>query len=561
MANTLTFSLGGGAVGLGATREFMYPVGNVSNFTCAPAGLTVKLSWTDPNDIVVEGRTIKWKSTRVVRKTGSYPTSEADGTVVVESTSRNQYQNTPYTDNGLSDGVTYYYAVFTSTIYGVYSSDPVTATATCERYKVMSVAIDENDSNPDTRCSYVDDAVNMTSGLDEKSVSDWQKFFKYRPCLMAGNEIIGYLNPYDYTKFEDGSPSGIDSSNYKTLYHDGKQKVMRICMEFPKMGFKFTRSGSTLKVSITNDPNKSGFSYKAFLYNGKYYDHLYIDAGCIVFEELTGGKFYTYPRLDYPSFTIYTDSDKLTTDYQKSAMLRTIQNSTNGDQTRHFLSFYENTLIQIMYLLQLKTTAQLTSLTTKFKLISEITDTFTAGPFYRTRSGDTNRYSVFGIDMYFLEANSQTNFNILGTYIDGIIYNPSSKKMYISSNGTYDSTWSGKNSYTEYNAPLSTTNDYNVKYIKTVIGDTNTAFIPQNTDASKTTYYCAGVSVASLVDDNRPDLLCLCGPSLRVRPLYSDKSYLNSIFSIAAVIDDSSKEVGFGSEYYAHLVFRTSQYR
>ena len=559
MANTLTFSLGGGAVGLGATREFMYPVGNVSNFICAPAGLTVKLSWTDPSDIVVEGRTIKWKSTRVVRKTGSYPTSEADGTVVVESTSRNQYQNTPYTDSGLSDGVTYYYAVFTSTIYGVYSSDPVKATATCERYKVMSVMINENDSNPDTRCSYADDAVNMTSGLDEKSVSDWQKFFKYRPCLIAGNEIIGYLNPYDYTKFEDGSPSGIDSSNYKTLYHDGKQKVMRICIEFPKMGFKFTRSGSTLKVSITNDPNKSGFSYKAFLYNGEYYDHLYIDAYWIVFNELDDGKFYTYPRLDYGICAIYTDSDKLTNDYQKSTMLRTIQNSTNGDQTRHFLSFYENVLIQIMYLLQLKTTAQLTSLDTKFKSISDITDTFTAGPFYRI--DNPCHYSVFGIHGYLVETYSRSSYNILGTYIDGIIYNPSSKKIYISSNGTYDSTWSGKDSYAEYNAPLPTSYNYDVEYIKTVIGDNNTAFIPQNTDASETTYYCAGVSVASLADDNRPDLLCICGPSFKVRPLYSNESYQNSIFSIAAVIDDSSKEVGFGHEYYADLVFRTSQYR
>lgn len=69
------------------------------------------------------------------------------------------------------------------------------------------------------------------------------------------------------------------------------------------------------------------------------------------------------------------------------------------------------------------------------------------------------------------------------------------------------------------------------------------------------------VSSAILKNTEHHYLLCLCEPSFKVSPLYSNESYLNSIFSIAAVIDDPSKEVGFGSEYYADLVFRTSQYR
>lgn len=47
-----------------------------------------------------------------MRKTGSQPAGPNDGTVVVSSSVRNQYQSTPYTDTGLTNDTTYYYAVF-----------------------------------------------------------------------------------------------------------------------------------------------------------------------------------------------------------------------------------------------------------------------------------------------------------------------------------------------------------------------------------------------------------------------------------------------------------------
>lgn len=105
----------------------------------APAGFTAKagnaqvtLTWTDPKDkyATPEGDisdtgdqlVSEWDHTVLVRKTGSQPAGPNDGTVVVSSSVRNQYQSTPYTDTGLTNDTTYYYAVFAYNKDGVASA-------------------------------------------------------------------------------------------------------------------------------------------------------------------------------------------------------------------------------------------------------------------------------------------------------------------------------------------------------------------------------------------------------------------------------------------------------
>lgn len=112
----------------------------------APAGFTAKagnaqvtLTWTDPKDkyATPEGETAQdpdqlvsvWDHTVLVRKTGSQPAGPNDGTVVVSSSVRNQYQSTPYTDTGLTNDTTYYYAVFAYNKDGV-ASEGAFASAT-----------------------------------------------------------------------------------------------------------------------------------------------------------------------------------------------------------------------------------------------------------------------------------------------------------------------------------------------------------------------------------------------------------------------------------------------
>ena len=81
-----------------------------------------KITWTDPEDVTINGGIMaSWKGTLVVRKEGSAPTSASDGTVVVNSTVKNQYATAPYVDKGLVNGTTYYYGIFPYTEAIIYN--------------------------------------------------------------------------------------------------------------------------------------------------------------------------------------------------------------------------------------------------------------------------------------------------------------------------------------------------------------------------------------------------------------------------------------------------------
>lgn len=115
---------------------------------------------------------------------------------------------------------------------------------------VYGVSIDLTNSNPETAVTYTDDAVGMVAGSP-----DWYKmniFNKIKPCLFKNGAVVGYLNPDNFAQFEDGSAADITSGD-----------AGDVMIEIPKTGYKITKSGTTLTVQITDDPNKKGFSYKA----------------------------------------------------------------------------------------------------------------------------------------------------------------------------------------------------------------------------------------------------------------------------------------------------------
>ncbi|MBS0618876.1 MAG: chitobiase/beta-hexosaminidase C-terminal domain-containing protein [Spirochaetes bacterium] len=75
------------------------PPGNVSAFVATPASTQFALGWTNPGDADLKG-------IKILRKTGGYPTSDTDGTVVYNALS------TAATDTGLTNGIQYYYKAF-----------------------------------------------------------------------------------------------------------------------------------------------------------------------------------------------------------------------------------------------------------------------------------------------------------------------------------------------------------------------------------------------------------------------------------------------------------------
>ena len=125
-----TFPGGSGSGGGGLT------LAAVTNIATLVAHGKVYVKWTDPDDIVVSGSTLAaWGGTLLVRKAGSAPSSRRDGTVVLDSKSRDAYKNSYFCDSGLTDGVTYYYKFFPYTTANAYTDsedDEFSATPTAQ---------------------------------------------------------------------------------------------------------------------------------------------------------------------------------------------------------------------------------------------------------------------------------------------------------------------------------------------------------------------------------------------------------------------------------------------
>jgi len=115
---------------------------DVTNASAVSGDSKVSLKWTDPNDITYSGATLaRWAGTKLVRKTGSAPTSATDGTVIVDSKTRNAYSSTAYVDSGLTNNTKYYYRFFPYSTAGMYTTGTsLNATPTPKPKATMSVS-------------------------------------------------------------------------------------------------------------------------------------------------------------------------------------------------------------------------------------------------------------------------------------------------------------------------------------------------------------------------------------------------------------------------------------
>ncbi len=78
------------------------------------SGNTIELKWKDPDDIATTAPVAcAWAGTVVVRSNTSSPRHIWDGTIIVDSTTKDQYSQTAFVDNNnIQKSVVYYYGIF-----------------------------------------------------------------------------------------------------------------------------------------------------------------------------------------------------------------------------------------------------------------------------------------------------------------------------------------------------------------------------------------------------------------------------------------------------------------
>lgn len=206
----------------------------------------------------------------------------------------------------------------------VYATDGTRKIELVQAYQTYGVSIDLSNSNPETAVTYTDDAVGMVAGSP-----DWYKmsiFNKVKPCLFKDGAVVGYLNPDNFAQFADGTAADITSGDSGD-----------VMIEIPKTGYKISKSGTTLTVQITDDPNKKGFSYKAHTRteDGDR-DNLYIGA---FLGSNSSGKLRSISGVSPLNYTTLTD-------------FRTYAQANGAGYD--LFAFYPMTLLQCLYLIMYK---------------------------------------------------------------------------------------------------------------------------------------------------------------------------------------------------------------
>lgn len=393
----------------------------------------VNLSWTNPADKDFANTTIRYK-------TGSYPTSITDGTQGYKG------KATTAKITNLVDGTKYFFRAFTTDTNNNTNSTTtgmqLTATPIeLPKHKTYTVIIDETNSNPETALTYADDAINLQPKSDE-----FLEFLGAKPCLLKEGKVVGYLNPNDFSKFEDGSTADITSGN-----------AGDVMIEFPKRGIKIERKGTNLHVSMTDELGNADFSYMAHKKGTQEVDNIYIGAYKAF---VSGGKMRSL-------------SGKTPTASKTIGAFRT-EAQANGEGYQQS-QWYHLVYRQVAYVLYAKNLDSQTAIGRGYvdgnssALTTGSTDKL--GMIYGETTGKKS-VKVFGIEDF---------WGNVFEWIDGLATSSSRDILITKNNSDYNDAGNG---YQQYGKCFTKSS-----YIDKVVGDKDNGFLPETTNGSETTYY------------------------------------------------------------------------
>ena len=349
-----------------------------------------------------------------------------------------------------------------------------------DNYTIMTVVIDESNPDPTTCCSYADDAVGMPIGGDANA--QWQEFFGYKPCLFKNGQVVGYLNPNDYSKFEDGGSADIASGD-----------AGDVMIEFPRRGLRAERDGNLLRVSITDAPDNPDFQYYAFTRDGIIKDKMYVSAYPAYLR--TSSKPYSLGSRSGVNrgWVKITKNSSEVFDYYRSAA------KVNG-KCYELFGFHTYQYISSMIVLQFKTidTANAVSF-------------MEHGYDYNYRTGNGNLSGLFAkwsrADSAELGKPSKTfgieNLFMQQTLLDGI-YTIGTRND-VSLAVTMASMEQPSSDYENWEPIYTTTHfvDYPIAaydYLSRVSGTSKAIWLPDKIEGSSTTYYKTDVNILRTYD-------------------------------------------------------------
>lgn len=312
---------------------------------------------------------------------------------------------------------------------------------TAPDYKKMTVQIDLTNSNPETCITYADDAIGMSS-------TDWDTFFSHKPCLFKDGKVVGYLNPDNFTEFEDGTSADITSGD-----------AGDVMIEFPRRGLVIQTVGNVTTVSMTDDPDHEDFEYLSHSRG-----------------ELRRENFY------YGAYEGYVLSSKLrsvsgyyATGNQSMSVFRT-QAQANGNGYE-MSAFYQVTFIQAMYLLKYKNLSAFNTLGYGQSHTSSVRTGIRneAGMDYASIS-NTSKMKIFGIEDFY---GNKTE------WLEGLTVKmadpPFNGELYTSNTDFNDH---GDGYEDQGVIPCSKTG-----YLSKPYGTSERGFLPEETNGSYSTYY------------------------------------------------------------------------
>lgn len=203
---------------------------------------------------------------QIRRKTGSYPTSIDDGTLVTTLTTTEPTSPIKtYMDKDVADATHYYYRAFPVAPSGLANTEDVSANKADTTTKAMwffTLRMSPDVNAPAGACTYdgpgtskyVADNLSYTPakmdyGQGKFDPGDWDfepgTFFMPRPCVLGydGN-VRYYLDPNDYSKKEDGSPADITSGPTIMLGN--------VMMEWPKVYAQVEGENDILDIKLSN---------------------------------------------------------------------------------------------------------------------------------------------------------------------------------------------------------------------------------------------------------------------------------------------------------------------